>query len=221
MNDERQSVFKNRMLFGGAIGASLSHEINNVFAIIGELSGLLEDLSMSREAGLGIDPTRIKSITERIEAQVERGKTYVKQLNTFSHSVDGVTQKLDAQEVVNRVVVLCERFARLRKVELETSGLEGAFAIEGDLFDLQHLLFRCIELTMSASPEGSSIGIRLAKQGEDVCFKFLNDRMSGADEDISGKISAIETIAKHLGGKFEVDIGTASPMMIALLLPLK
>ncbi len=221
INSEQHYVFKNHLLFRGAVGASLSHETNNVFAIIGELNGLLEDLSISRKDSHGIDSTRLKSITERIAAQVERGKVYTKQLNGFSNSVQGSDQNLATVEVVNNVVNLCARFARLRKVRIENRDSKEPFVIKGELFDLQHILFRCIELALCASDKETTIDIQLTKKAEDIRFKITNKQPGNKSEDISSKIIALETITEHLGGKVYIDIGTANPTTIRLFLPYK
>ena len=97
MGNGRQSdELRNQLLFFGAIGASLSHEINNVFAIVGELSGLIEDLSGSADEDRKLSADKRASITGRIANQVERGKTYTKQVNSFSHSPEKTGQEMDA-----------------------------------------------------------------------------------------------------------------------------
>ena len=221
MNNRHNHMAKNRQFFFGAVGASLSHEINNVFAIIGELNGLLEDLSISREDSHEISPDRLKNITERIAAQMERGKVYIKQLNSFSHSVEVSDQDLDATEVLNNVVDLCARIARLCRVGIDIETSEESFVVNGDQFDLQHILYCCIELALRTSDEGTSIDIMLTKEGEDICFKFANKQPGNTSEDICDKISAIESITEHLGGLVNIDIGGGSPMKMDLCLPRK
>lgn len=67
--------------FSGAITASLSHEINNVFAIINELSGLLEDFLLVDDEQVFVEtlamrlgamdlvekPVEIEVLVEKIE----------------------------------------------------------------------------------------------------------------------------------------------------------
>ena len=123
MANERGRFFANQLRFGGAVGASLSHEINNVLAIVGELNGLLEDLYAFRKKDEAIDPTKLKSVTDRIASEIQRGKHFVKQLNTFAHSVDTPEQEMDLAEVLRRVMNLSARLARLRKVTFTTGAL--------------------------------------------------------------------------------------------------
>ena len=219
MNDEQNHLVKSRSLFFGAVGASLSHEINNVFAIIGELNGLIDDISTSKEGSHEISPDKLKSITGRIEAQVERGRVYTKQLNSFSHSMEYTNQDMDSSEVLGKVVDLCARKARLRRVEIKTAKSPDSLTVHGDLFDFQHILFCCIELALLASNEGTFVEIVVAKKGDDVLFQFANEQSGSTSEDASDKVSTIESITKYLGGEVSIDLGGGRAIKIDLCLP--
>jgi len=71
---EEKRLREKGLAFFGSITASFSHEINNIMAIIAELSGLMEDLL--RVADLGHPPQleRFRRISERIGTQVNGGR---------------------------------------------------------------------------------------------------------------------------------------------------
>lgn len=147
--------------FSGAVAASLSHEINNVLAIINELSGLMGDFLLAAEKGRPLDPERLKSSVERIAKQIERGKGYVKLLNRFSHTVDDSRMSMDARESFEQVVSICQRFYTLKKVTLQSKVPDSPVVLEGSPFDLQHLIYRCLDAALMASAAGQTVEIRL------------------------------------------------------------
>jgi C4-dicarboxylate-specific signal transduction histidine kinase len=122
--------------FFGAITASISHEINNVLAMVNELSGLFEDSLMMARKGRPLDPERLSGIAERISGQVERGKQIVTGLNSFAHCVDNPRSSLDLAENLEQITALCQRFARLRRAELTVRAPETPVHLQGCAFVL-------------------------------------------------------------------------------------
>lgn len=216
MEDKSRKLAKDRQLFAGAMGAGLSHEISNVLAIIGELNGLLEDLSLA--AGQeGITPSRLKKTTAKITTQVERGKVLAKLLNRFSHSPEIKEQSLEVADVVLHLISLCERMARLKRVTLQPAKL-GSYTVYGDLFNLQHILFRCIEIGLLASPEETTIEADLKDGDDEVWLILRNGRTGGPTEEIEEKTTVAQQISLRLGGSLKIDLGPG-PLNIELRLP--
>jgi len=150
--------------FFGAITASLSHEINNVLAIINELSGLMDDFFCAAEQDAPLNIERLKGTTKRIAAQVERGQELVKRLNKFAHTVDDNQATVMLNETVLAITTLCRRFGVLRRVELETNLHETSPKIVGSAFDLQHIIFRCIDIVLNTSKQGDAVQINVEPQ---------------------------------------------------------
>ena len=87
-DSDHNHLHEEHLRFFGRMTASLSHDINNVFSTINELAGLIHDLDALARQGDRIAPDKIRSLTERISAQVGRGEILIKQLNRFAHAVD-------------------------------------------------------------------------------------------------------------------------------------
>ena len=69
MSDAKEQLLREQGFgFFGAITASLSREINTVFAIINELSGLLDDFFHAAEQGTLLNVEKLKGTTQRIAA---------------------------------------------------------------------------------------------------------------------------------------------------------
>jgi CheY-like chemotaxis protein len=149
-----EDLREERLKYLGAVTASLSHEINNVLAIVGELAGLIDDL-VEGAGGGPLDPARLKTIGEKISRHVERGKGQVSTLNRFAHSVDDSWSTFDSGVSVAAVVAVCDRFARLGKVELQLEETEGWPRLEGSLSDFEHLVFRAVGAALLTVDRGA------------------------------------------------------------------
>jgi C4-dicarboxylate-specific signal transduction histidine kinase len=216
MEDNNRKLAKDRQLFHGAMGAGLSHEINNVFAIIGELDGLLQDLSAGT-SGQGVAPQKLKSVLSKIDAQVERGKVLVKLLNQFSHSTEIEEQDLVVSDVLRHMIELSGRLARLRRVTFHIEDEPADNTIHGDLFNLQHILFRCIEIALLSSGLDAALNVALSGLSTGVSFAIINDNGGASSEEIEKKNAIAVTIARRLGGELEVSKkGTAFQLVLFL-----
>lgn len=207
------------LAFFGSITASLSHEMNNVFATVNELSGLIEDILAACDRGRPLDPERVKSTVQRISAQIARGQEYVKQLNRFAHSADHDRVNFDLQDVLERITALCQRFARLRKVSLQTSFPLEPFSLEGNPFDLQHVVFRCIDIALALSPSGAAIDVRFAPSDEGARISVIGDKPGGSKEDRSLQLSLLAGLVAELGGALETACAPDQPPCLILVLP--
>ncbi len=214
-----QLVFEQSIGFFGAVTASLSHEMNNVMAIINELSGLMDDFLVTADDNQPPDPKRQREILERVSAQVQRGIGYVRQLNSFAHSADDPNEILDARESFEEIAALCQRFAKLKQVTLKSTSPKQTLRFKGSSFMLQQIIFRSIEIALMTSGQGDSLSVDLEDEGDGVRITVKNQRPFEATSDVSGKISSLEQIASTLGGKLEAPILPDKPLDLALYLP--
>ena len=221
MNGPSEADLKQqRLKYFGAVSASLSHEINNVLAIVGELSGLMEDLVAGAGDG-GLDPSRIKTIGEKIARHVERGKGYVGTLNHFAHSVDESWSRFDSGASVGAVVAVCDRLARLRKVELELREVEGWPRLEGSLCDFEHLVFRAIGAALLTVERGGAVSLGLVT---DDGASRLEIASSGPapeteDEELEARLELLEALAEQLGVGLERPGSADRNLTLLLTLP--
>jgi signal transduction histidine kinase len=208
------------LAFFGAVAASLSHELNNVFATINELSGLLEDLALTGERGRPPAPERIRAITGRIATQVQRGQRQSKQLNHFAHSADSPWAEVDAGQVAAEVVDLGQRLARLRKVELTSTVPPEPIPLQTDPFLLRHVLWRCVELVISATEPGNRVGVSL-NQARDT--DGLEVKVSGscapAGTALDQKVVLLSGLAEALGGRLEDGLRHGESAYLTVRLP--
>ena len=220
MSDAKELLLREKGFgFFGAITASLSHEINNVFAIVNELSGLLDDFFYAAEQGRPLDVEKLKGTTQRIAAQVDRGQKVVKRLNVFAHTVDDKQTTIVLNETVEAITALCRRFGMLRRVELETRLPEASPRIEGSAFDLQHIIYRCIDIVLSASNQGDVVQIDVEPQGDGARLVFANRSALESTAELEPKRDFLAVLVTEMQGAIESVIQAGQPVRLEVSLP--
>ena len=220
MSDAKEQLLREKGFgFFGAITASLSHEINNVFAIVNELSGLLDDFFYAAEQGRPLDVEKLKGTTQRIAAQVDRGQKVVKRLNGFAHTVDDEQTTIVLNETVEAITALCRRFGMLRRVELETRLPEASPRIEGSAFDLQHIIYRCIDIVLSASNQGDVVQIDVEPQGDGARLVFANRSALESTAELEPKRDFLAVLVTEMQGAIESVIQAGQPVRLEVSLP--
>ena len=220
MTDSREQQLRGQGFgFFGAITASLSHEINNVLATINELSGLLGDFLAAAEGGADLDPTKLKRPTERIAAQVKRGQTYVKRLNTFAHTVDHMRAEVDFNLALEAITTLCNRFGTLRRVELDVVVPDESPCLEGSPFDVQHVLYRCIDIGLRSSQQGDTLHIHAEGTDGGARVTVRADSPPEDPVDLEQRREFVELLTSELNVLLECEIGAGAPVSIAIEFP--
>jgi signal transduction histidine kinase len=200
--------------FFGKITAGITHELKNVLAIIRESSGLMGDIiSISPEAIVKYQEKMQNSIV-RIKEQIERGVKITDRLNKFAHSTDETIAKIDLQESIEQLVMLAQRFARLKHVVLKTvpPNQEGPpVTLVTRHVQLLMALFASLECCLTVMSAGGEINIEIRKtKGKHavhvVCKGDLPVQSDFARNICeSEKWSALQEIAACLGGSVDLD----------------
>ncbi|CCO25313.1 sensor histidine kinase [Maridesulfovibrio hydrothermalis] len=164
---ESAELHKDRdgLRFFGQISATISHDLKNVLAIINEDAGLLQDLSLMAGQGMELAPERLIKLAEKIQNQVKRGDSIIKNMNKFAHSVDLPECEVDFYELTSLVISLLTRIASRKCVTLclkEGEPVKG----KGDPFIIQMLIARSFEISMDHAGKDSEISIEVGKAAD-------------------------------------------------------
>ncbi len=210
MNEDRESPPRaGESAFFGKITASLSHEINNVLAIVGELSGLLGDFLYSADQGRPLDPEKLKEISENIDKHVDRGKKIVKRLNRFAHSAEDSETLFDPREVLDNLLDISLRLATLKKIQLARDLTDEPLSVTGSPFKLQQAVFACIELFLSPSSstpssttsrKESAITVTLKGEGRWIAVDLTGPP---ADRGAEAEREYLAALMREQGGEME------------------
>jgi C4-dicarboxylate-specific signal transduction histidine kinase len=175
MSAKLEIVAESGLQFFGKMTASISHEINNVLAIINENAGLLEDLTLMADRGAAIEPQRLKNMSRAVMKQVSRADAIVKNMNRLAHSVDESIKTIDLNDILELLVALSNRFASTRGVVIRPKLNEGPLKLRTSPFFLMNLLWLCLDFAMDAAGEDKIVELVTQKTeaGIQVFFKRL------------------------------------------------
>ena len=164
------NIYKNEVAFFGKITAGVTHEMQNVLAIINESSGLIEDLmDMVSDASPNYD--RFQKALAKIKTQVKRGVELMTSLNHFAHSPDFLVRQIDLNKTITQIIELSQRFARLKYIALKSCPpipSELPIHIVINSVKLQMALFAGIECWLGLGSPGNEINIYPLEK-EDTC----------------------------------------------------
>ncbi|WP_319543073.1 sensor histidine kinase [uncultured Pseudodesulfovibrio sp.] len=171
--------------FFGRVSASVSHEIKNVFAVINEAAGLIEDLTLMAERGIPLQPERLKSAANSIQGQIRRGDSIIKNMNAFAHSTDEDVREVNLVEILGLTTALATRLADMRQIRLTMGDCEPV-SQSANPFDLMQLLHSSIaaavenmdagdSLVVSVKPVNGGASFSLSVPGKDAPLK--NDEL--------------------------------------------
>jgi signal transduction histidine kinase len=203
MNDEEHRLMRESALsFFGSITASLSHELSNSVAIINELAGLTHDILPDTRRKARVDCVRLRELAQRITSQVKRGQDTIRKLNRFAHSVDDPFCEFDLRKLLEEIVSLAQRFASLKRVDLEPRLTDDSLIIRSDPFRMQQAIFGCIQLALEGSGRNDIIIITLDATGSDVRVTVENPNLKRT-ENFDSTMTFISLLAESLQGRME------------------
>ncbi|MFO7727595.1 MAG: hypothetical protein R6X11_04640 [Desulfonatronovibrio sp.] len=163
-SEEWESCYARGLAFFGRVSANVSHEVKNHLAVINELGGLLQDLSLMADQKQGLDPTRVQNIADNIVDQIKQCDSVIKAFNYFSHSVDKTVTSVDLAEFTEKMVTITKRLATIKGAKLEFEpGPEQHSALLTNPFLLEQLYYFCLEHIISAATSGLVISVRPGK----------------------------------------------------------
>ncbi|MCW8810168.1 MAG: hypothetical protein OQK52_07200 [Ignavibacteriaceae bacterium] len=197
--------------FIGKITAGVTHELNNVLASIREISGLMTDiLSITDEKSF---PRKEKFQTSlgKIQNQVQRGVKLTSQLNKFSHLTDNYKNDIDLNELLEHLIFLTERFARIKNVALQNQSINQTITINTDPLRLQMALFNCISYLLNQTVIGGEISISPEKKGKECLVSItykgegINKLSIFKDSTSSDELLSLKSTMENLNGVYELD----------------
>ncbi|MBW1870573.1 MAG: HAMP domain-containing histidine kinase [Deltaproteobacteria bacterium] len=188
------------LVFFGQIMANVSHEFNNVITIVGELAGLLHDLSSLAEDGRPIPLEKLKSISGNISKYILRGKEIISHMNKFSHSVDEPYKEFDLQELIENMQALTQRIVERRQMSLSLELPEESISVTGDPFEMRRAFWACLDLFLESSSASVSVSLRRSDNGRELELDMEGDIAEATLEDHAGWI-VLKDLVSRLGGR--------------------
>ena len=148
------------LAFFGKINANISHELKNILAIISETAGLLNDLTVLAEKGKKVDMDMFRTCSQDIEEEIQRGFATVKQMNTFSHSVDTSVKSVNLLNILKLMINIAGFLSYASKTRVNPPQ-DAELMILTCPYQLQHLIYQVLVFAFKATVTGEEIQISI------------------------------------------------------------
>lgn len=216
MTDNQALLAIEGVRFFGEMGASVSHEIKNVLAIINENAGLLQDMLGMHEKGVPFSPERLSRLAQSIARQVSRGDSIVKDMNRFAHSADEAREPVDVAALVQFMTRLANRLIGMRGQPPHIETPAESISVATNRFFLENLVWRCLCRAMGTCPADKAVSIQVEKTDSRARIRFCG--WNGmALKSMDGFPSSQDTaVAQLLKAKLIIDNETCE---ICIILP--
>ncbi|MBU1342433.1 MAG: hypothetical protein KKE44_12405 [Proteobacteria bacterium] len=169
-----------KAVFLGRVTASVTHEIQNVLAIIKETSGLMEDfLQMNQSEGLSDIEDRLNKCIETIKRQAYRGVTLTSSLNGFAHTPDSTLSSINIFETLKKLVFITDRLFKQKGVDVSIVECNNPYSITTDPVLFEMVVFSCTECLIDVFQIKTTLILNLQSSGDQTAIKF-----SYADDDL-------------------------------------
>ena len=191
------------MMFFGKVNASISHELKNILATISEAAGLLNDLTELATKGHNFELEMMKTCSQDIVEEIQRGFAAIKRMNTFSHSMDDPLKRVNLIEVLDLVINLAGFLSFASKVHFDPPQKAAPIVITIP-WRIQNMIYQALvfafesvgpdgEVQVSLHPQNDgSARITLAGLGLKAVRKFPGDQTIQIAESISVEIVVSE-----------------------------
>ena len=220
MSDSKSPQTRDESIaFFGTIIAGQSHEITNVLNIISELAGLQLDLLRAQEQDLPVNLPRLQEVNARIQNQVQRGETIIRNLNGFAHSADLPVAVFDLKEVLERVLFLAQRSARLAQVELVGDLPAESIALESNPFCVQQAVFTCIEMALRSASDIRRVVVDYVVREDGAEIRVTTADGATEDENEDERLESLQLFLESIGGSVVKRPGDESAGVLVLRVP--
>ncbi|MFC1852572.1 hypothetical protein ACFL27_20435 [candidate division CSSED10-310 bacterium] len=204
--------------FFGKITASMSHEINNVLAIVNEYNGLLEDLLYAAEQGRPISNEQLQRISSSISNQMIRGKQITKRMNRFAHSIDKPVRSVDLNSLVDDMVQISERLTSQRSIHLQADLPGSTIIVESNPFFLKYAIFSYLSIIIARAQKGNETFIKLEAHNSGAKLIFTSSPVDNS-VDVTDNMALQYNIALFLQARCSEISSQNDHYTVELLIP--
>lgn len=194
------------ILFMGRIIASVTHDMQNIIAIIKESGALTDDiLKLNGPPRMRYGKELAAALTN-IQQQVERGRKLMFMLNGFAHAAADHPERCDLLRFSRQISVLAERMARLKECALQTF-LEGEpLYVRGNALALMQSIYLGIAAVLEGCEAGDTLIVapldsELAPEGR-VCLRIYAEKSKNFPEERS-----LSSVLAEMGASFQQEEG--------------
>jgi signal transduction histidine kinase len=166
---ERRLAERERLSLLGMVAASLAHELKN------PLSGMKALAQTVREELAAADPEseQARDLGMIVE-QIDRLHGVSREILDFARAPDAANFGVDLTALLRGTLYVLGHQARRRGVELDAAGVEEVGAVGGTSATWQTVLLNLLLNAAQHAPAGSTVGVRLRRNGGGIVFATEN-----------------------------------------------
>jgi len=157
--------------FFGKTNRLISHELKNVLAIISETLGLIDELIELSETGMGLEPGKLRSLSESVIEEVDRANGIIRNMNAFAHSVDDFTGEVDLGQSVKLIMDLCHLESAAKRTKLRLADSEPCVLYTSRFF-LENLIHHALVYSIHGVGPENEIQVSLNSDDHGVRIVF-------------------------------------------------
>ncbi len=181
-------IHEDKMIALGKLVASAVHEINNPLSGIHALARLMYQ-RMHEGALSEEDSDQFKYYLQLIDTESARCSTIVGNLLSFSRQQKMEQKYFDLNELIRKVILLCQHKMRLQAIRLQLVLDESLPQMLGDPGQIQQCLINLLFNAMEAMPDGGMVTLRTRWETEKNLIRVeVQDTGMGIPEEMISRI---------------------------------
>ena len=222
VNSEAELAHSARLVSLGRMAAGVAHEINNPLAVIGELSGLMDDLIDDDFVAASPHGSLFKENVRKIQRHVDRSREITHRLLGFARRMEPQHDTVNVNEITREAISFIESEAAFRHIELVKELDPELPIIKTDQAQLQQVILNLMNNALDASSPGGRVVVSSRADTNHVVVE-VEDEGTGIPDDLKDRIfdpffttkgpgegsglglSICYTITKGLGGALSFD----------------
>ena len=147
------------ILFMGEILASVTHEMQNVMAIIKESGALADDILELNGRPRLKHGDKLNEALGNVQQQVLRGRELMLMLNGFAHAAEDYPARCDLRRFARQISVLADRMVRMKQCRL-TTDLDGApLPVEANALMLMQSVYLGLAALLAGCVKGDTLSV--------------------------------------------------------------
>jgi len=206
------------LAFLAEITSGQLHDLANVISVINELAGLQRDLLELQEAGQAADLAKQRTVIEKTQRHLQRGKTIIRSVREFVRGTESGGAAFDVKRKIAELVALAERRARLARVELAASFPPADVVVENNALLFQHALFRCLEAALASATGARKLEVRCRTEEGSVEVEVASADLIGT-EGVEDRGALSRRLVNALGGEVRAVPGDGGGKRIGFAIP--
>jgi len=177
--------------FFGKVTAGVTHDLQNIFAIIKETGGLMEDILLMNKGAELPFIEKFQKCLSTIKGQTVRGSELTSSLNEFAHTPDHDEKDVDIFQTSHMIIKLIHRKLKNCNITIHVDKPDVPATLKTSAVKFEIALLSAIDTLMSQLSSGSSMQITPEKSDQTVEVKIICKDKS-PDADLPNRIQVSE-----------------------------